>query len=125
MPAFSTAFADAFDTQLSWNTLAQARALWADAAGMADDTLQLLLDSAHIDCFAYLDPLDGIDPAGEAITASMRLAEVYQARARYNAVRAAGDGNQIGPDGMTVTVFPLDWQVQQLLRPKAGRITVA
>ena len=110
---------------MSWNTLLQARALWADAGSMADDTLQLLLDSANEDCFAFLDPIDGINPTGEAITSSMRLAEIYQARARYNAVKSAGDGNNVGPDGMTVTVFPLDWQVQQLLRPRRGRITVA
>lgn len=110
---------------MSWNTLQQARDLWADAGGLADETLQLLLDSANGDCFAYLDPLDGVNPTGEAITASMRIAEIYQARARYNAVSSAGDGNQVGPDGMTVTVFPLDWQVQQLLRPKPGRITIA
>jgi hypothetical protein len=109
----------------SWNTPEEARALWADAGALDDTTLQLLLDSAHIDCFAWLDPIDGIDPTGEAVTASMRLAEIYQARARYNAVKSAGDGNQIGADGMTVTVFPLDWQVQQLLRPKSGRITIA
>jgi hypothetical protein len=109
----------------SWNTLVEARAMWADAGNLADTSLQLLLDSAHADCFAWLDPIDAVDPTGEAITASMKLAEIYQARARYNAVRSAGDGNQVGADGMTVTVFPLDWQVQQLLRPKSGRITIA
>lgn len=109
----------------SWNTLEEARAIWADAANMADASLQLLLDSAHIDCFAWLDPIDGIDPPAEEANASMKLAEIYQARARLNAVSSAGDGNQVGPDGMTVTVFPLDWQVQQLLRPKPGRITIA
>lgn len=109
----------------SWNTLEEARAMWADAGNLADESLQLLLDSAHIDCFAWLDPLDGVDPTGAAMTASMKLAEIYQARARYNAVKSAGEGNRVGADGMTVTVFPLDWQVQQLLRPKAGRITVA
>lgn len=108
----------------SWNTLDEARKLWADAGAMADETLQLLLDSAHLDCFTYLDPVDEVDPVGEDITASMRLAEIYQARARYNAVNSAGD-NQVGPDGMTVTVFPLDWQVQQLLRPKRGRPSIA
>lgn len=116
----------------SWNTVTQARELWADAAHLSDGTLQLLLDSAHRDCFRYLDPLDGLDPLrvgadpapSADLIASCRLAEVYQARARYNAVKAAGD-NQVGQDGMTVTVFPLDWQVQQLLRPKDGRPSIA
>jgi hypothetical protein len=117
----------------SWNTPAQVRALWADADALDDTTLQLLLNSAHRDCFRYLDPIDGLDPldplavtpADDDTVASLQLAEIYQARARFNAVRSAGDGNQIGADGMTVTVFPLDWQVQQLLRPKHGRITIA
>lgn len=117
---------------VSWNTPSQARELWADAGNLTDSTLQLLLNSAHRDCFGYLDPIDGLDPlrpgadpAPDADTsASLRLAEVYQARARYNAVKTAGD-SQVGPEGMTVTVFPLDWQVQQLLRPKTGRPSVA
>lgn len=116
----------------SWNTPTQARALWADAANLDDDTLQLLLNSAHRDCFRYLDPLDGLDPldpeidppADADVVASCRLAEVYQARARYQAVKAAGN-SQVGQDGMTITVFPLDWQVQQLLRPKDGRPSIA
>lgn len=117
---------------MSWNTPEEAKALWADASALGNSTLQLLLDSAYNDCMRYLDPLDGIDPLDPAVvppasagkSASLHLAEIYQARARFNAVRAAGD-NQVGPDGMTVTVFPLDWQVQQLLRPKEGRPTIA
>lgn len=117
---------------MSWNTPAQARKIWADAGKMPDEDLQLLLDSAHHDCFTFLDPLDGLDPlrpgadpapsAGRA--ASLRMAEIYQARARYTAIKAAGE-NQVGADGMAITVFPLDWQVQQLIRPKPGRPSVA
>ena len=107
----------------SWNTPAEAKKVWADANSFADPDLQMLLDSAHIDCFTFLDPMDGVDPEPAAANASMKLAEIYQARARYQAILAAGD-DQVGPDGATVTVFPLDWQVKQLLRPTPGRITV-
>ncbi len=110
---------------MSWNTLGEARALWADARTLDDPTLQLLLDSANADCFAFLDPLDAVNPEPANATASLKLAEVYQSRARFNALSSAGEGNAIGVEGMTVTVFPLDWQVQQLLRPKTGRPTVA
>lgn len=117
---------------MSWNTPDEAKALWADAANLTNETLQLLLDSAYRDCFRFLDPLDGLDPLREGavpppsadLTASLRLAEIYQARARYNAVKTAGD-NQVGQEGMTVTVFPMDWQVKQLLRPTPGRPSVA
>lgn len=109
----------------NWTDVTLARSLWADARTLDDLTLNMLLSSAHNDCFTYLDPVDGIDPQDDAVTDSMRLAEIYQARARYNALSSAGDGNQVGVDGVTVTVFPLDWQVQQLLRPREGRISTA
>lgn len=116
----------------SWNTPQEAKDLWADAGHLTDTTLQLLLNSAHRDCFRYLDPIDGLDPLrpgadpapDDDTVASLKLAEIYQARARYQAVKAAGE-NQVGQDGLTVTVFPLDWQVQRLLRPKDGRPSVA
>jgi hypothetical protein len=45
-----------------------------------------------------------------------------QARAVYNSVKA-GSGDQVGPDGLTVTVYPMDWNVKNLLRPrKVGRV---
>jgi hypothetical protein len=104
---------------MAWVTAEQAQALWADAALLDPDVLELLLESAHADVVAFLPDMDA-DP--DPIPASWRLAEVYQARARHNAVLAGGD-NQVGDDGQTITVFPLDWQVRQLLRPKRGRPT--
>jgi hypothetical protein len=108
----------------TWNDPTDVPKHWADAAHLDPETLLLLLESAHADCIAYLAPLDGIDPVGDAVTASMRLAEIYQARARFQAIKSAGN-NQVGPDGVSVTVFPMDWQVQQLLRPKSGRPSIA
>lgn len=110
---------------VSWTTPAEAKAVWADARSFPDADLQKLLNSAHKDCFKFLDPIDGIDPEPADADDSMKLAEIYQARARYQAIKAAGQGNAVGVEGMTVTVFPLDWQVKQLLRPEAGRITTA
>lgn len=118
---------------MSWNTTEEAKKLWADAGNLSDETLQLLLNSAYRDCFRFLDPLDGLDPLRPGadpapsadLTASLRIAEVYQARARYNAVKAAGDRGEVGQEGMLITVFPLDWQVKQLIRPTPGRPTIA
>ena len=107
---------------MSWVTTEQAEALWADAANLEPDVLQLLLDSAHTDCVAFL-PDGAEDTAPEDVPASWKLAEVYQARGRYIAVLAGGD-NQVGAAGSTVTVFPLDWQVKQLLRPKRGKPSI-
>jgi len=106
---------------MSWVTTDQAEALWADAANLDPEVLELLLESAHTDCVAFL-PDGADDTADEDVPANWKLAEVYQARSRYNAVLAGGD-NQVGDDGQSITVFPLDWQVKQLLRPKKGRPT--
>lgn len=42
-----------------------------------------------------------------------------QARALYRA-GVAGSGENIGEDGFTVTVHPMDWTVKALLRPPSG-----
>lgn len=105
---------------MAWVTTEQAEALWADAAHLDPDVLALLLESAHADCVAFL-PTMTADP--DPIPASWKLAEVYQARSRYNAVLAAGD-DQVGADGQTITTFPLDWQIRQLLRPKHGKPSI-
>jgi len=101
-----------------WATPEIAEALWADAAHLDPDVLTLLLESAHSDCVAYL-PDGADDTAEEDVPANWKIAEVSQARARYTAL-LSGNENQVGADGQTVTVFPLDWQVKQLLRPKRG-----
>ena len=48
-----------------------------------------------------------------------RRALVMQARALYRAT-LVGSGDSIGLDGISVTVFPMDWTVKNLLRPKRG-----
>jgi hypothetical protein len=42
-----------------------------------------------------------------------------QARAIWNATKT-GPADSLGADGLTVTVFPLDWNIKALLRPKRG-----
>lgn len=50
------------------------------------------------------------------------LAQVMQARALYRSA-LAGSGDGIGADGLSVTVFPMDWTVKNLLRPRhVGRV---
>lgn len=51
-----------------------------------------------------------------------KLAQVMQARALYRSL-LAGSGDAIGVDGLSVTVWPMDWTVKNLLRPKRiGRV---
>lgn len=88
---------------------------WADAP--ADDAaLARLLQAAFEQCAAYAPALaEGAEVPGRYV-----LAQLMQARALYRSV-LAGSGEQIGPDGMTITVYPMDRTVKALLRPRTGR----
>jgi hypothetical protein len=99
---------------------------WRD---MPDDPVvaERYLRSAYEQCVDFLPHkrVDGVlapvvpDPVPERF----RLAQILQARALYNSV-IAGPGDSMGADGQSVTVFPMDWSVKNLLRPKSvGRVT--
>jgi len=95
---------------------------WMDAP---DDDLVLAsyLMAAYEQCLAFLpytvDKETGVrsaivpDPVPERFV----LAQLMQARALYRS-GIAGSDDAIGPDGLSVTVFPMDWTVKNLLRPK-------
>lgn len=108
---------------MTWLTTAQAEALWADAAHLDPEVLDLLLASAYDDCIAFL-PDGSADVLLADVPKSWLLAQAYQARARYNAILAGGD-NQAGSDDQTVTIWPLDFHIKQLLRPKHGKPSIA
>lgn len=98
---------------------------WADAP--ADEAvLTSYLRAAYDQCVEYL-PHKRTDwgvlvPVEPINTERLRLAQIMQARALYNSVTAGG-GDQLGPDGLRVTVFPMDWTVRNLLRPRrVGRV---
>lgn len=101
---------------------------WADAPADPDVLASYLL-AAYDQCVEYLPhrTCDGervpvLPDLGSAAEARCRLAQIMQARAIYNSV-VTGGGDQVGPDGMTVTVFPMDWTVRNLLRPRrVGRV---
>lgn len=98
----------------AWVTNEYARARWADADGLADDVLSGYLASAQEQCEAFAPALAADAPVPERY----RQAVVAQARSTYRAVELGNQDGGIGPDGYVVRTFPLDWQVQQLLRPK-------
>jgi hypothetical protein len=103
----------------TWITPQEARTepYWPMCDVEGDDELETLLTSAQEQCELYAPAL----PDG-SVPYRFRLAVVMQARALYRA-SIAGSGDQIGADGLTVTVFPMDWTVKNLLRPKRiGRV---
>lgn len=103
---------------MSWSTLDDARYLWADAP-LDPIVLQELLNAANAQCAAYAPAL--VDANGNPVPPPINYkhAEIRQARALWAVISGNAD-NQVGPDGMTVPVFPLDWHVKQLLRPRRG-----
>lgn len=109
---------------MTWVTNEQARALNPDLDTLDVDELGLYLDAAFEACAAFLPRCrDGVEvdytlPA-EA-TASRKLAQVMQAAALWKSTRS-GPGNEFGAGEFTVTVFPMDWTVKALLRPKRGK----
>lgn len=101
---------------------------WADAP-VDEAVLSRYLRAAHGQCLDYL-PHRRDDVTGELVPVvpdpvpdTFVLAQIMQARALWNSV-TAGSGDQIGADGQAVTVFPMDWTVKNLLRPRrVGRVT--
>lgn len=91
--------------------------LWAGAADYAADDLAFPLYVAAIQCERFAPALADNAPVPEHYIAG----QVLQTRALVRA-GIAGSGDQTGGYGeQTVTVFPLDWTVKQLLRPRRGR----
>ncbi|TDE91585.1 hypothetical protein EXU48_15680 [Occultella glacieicola] len=81
--------------------------------------LDRLLTSARIQCEEFAPTL----AEGADVPENWRLAQAFQARALYRSARA-GSQDRLGEDGLAVTVFPMDWTVKNLLRPKRGKFVV-
>lgn len=106
----------------TWLTSADAELvalLWADAPE-DDDELDLYLVAAKEACIAYAPAL----AEGTPVPDSYRFAQAMQASNLYNAGQASATGTNDG-SGFGLTTFPLDWQVQQLLRPRRGMGAIA
>lgn len=90
--------------------------LWPDAPVEDAATAALYLAAAREACEAFAPdlPEDTTD-----IPAGWRLAQAMQARNIWNSGNAAPSGDFAGEgSGYAISSFPLDWQVQQLLRPR-------
>ena len=82
----------------------------------ADDLLFFVFKVARIQCERFAPAL----PEGAAVPENYVAAQVMQARALVRA-GITGSGDQSGGYGETVAVFPMDWTVKNLLRPRRGR----
>jgi len=97
-----------------WHTVDSARDAWVDALNINDDQLEDLLAVARIQCEAYAHTYEGVAPV------NYRQGQIMQARNLWQSIKSDPGGN-IGPDGMAIPTFPLDWVVKAVLRPKRGR----
>ncbi|WP_067197157.1 hypothetical protein [Microbacterium sp. XT11] len=66
---------------------------------------------------ACLDYAPALPEGVTEIPDGWRLAQAMQARNIYNAAHAS-PGGEFDGGGYGITAHPLDWQVQQLLRPR-------
>jgi hypothetical protein len=93
-----------------WHSLESARREWRDAP---EDDAQLfaILDAAREQCLEFAPETAGLVPL------RFRQAQLLQARSLWQSGSVSQDG-ALGGGEMSVTVFPMDWTVKALLRPK-------
>ena len=91
--------------------------LWGQAAQLDQDDLELYLQSSYEACEPYA-PAPKQDADGQPIIPhSWRLAQIMHAKhlaARFR----TGNKDSIGPDGYTISTYPLVLEARSLLRPK-------
>ena len=101
----------AVDGDTGWHTLDSIRAEWPDAPINDDAYLFTLLEAARDQCEAFAPVLTGPVPT------RYKVAHLLQVRSLWQSGSVNQDG-ALGGGDMTVTVFPMDWTVKALLRPK-------
>lgn len=85
--------------------------------------LATYLQAAYEQCLAYIpqkrdaETCELVPDVPDPVPTSWVKAQIWQARALYQSV-VTGPGDQVGADGMRVTVYPMDWSVRNLLRPR-------
>lgn len=127
MPEFSPGFSTAFAASrlIGWWETADAAAAWPDAGGPDDADLARLLASAYQQCRPKARVLDADGQTWRKLTADdetlgvperLKQAQLQQTIAIWSFERTGG-GDFIGPDGSQVRVYPMGWQVLDLLFP--------
>lgn len=103
---------------MTWLTADDARlaALWPGAFDFDETVRGVYLDAARVQCEEYLGA-DRLAAAGLDIPSNWVLAQVQQARSLSMAA-TVNSNDELGGFGETFAIFPMDWKVINLLRPK-------
>ena len=99
----------------SWHTYESIQDLWPDAPTYEDFGLNELLEVAkeQVLAFAGIETLEAPD-----VPASYRMAQYMQARNIWNSSKVDPASGGLGEDTFAIRVYPLDWMVRQIIRPK-------
>jgi len=105
-----------------WANLDAAReeTRWPDANTLSDRVLFDILVEAKRAVIAYADEV-AVNYDDEQPPPNLRFAQIMQARNIHNAIRVDPSTGDLGDGSFQVRAFPLDWQVQQIIKPKTRR----
>ena len=90
--------------------------VWGATSAPTGGPLTAYLTAAQTQCEAFAPALPDSTTTAN-VPANYKIAVLLQARALRRA-STVNEDNGVGPDGLTVTVFPMDWSVKRLLRPE-------
>jgi hypothetical protein len=110
-------------TLIGWVETDEVVEFWPEADDLTTGALISYLQAAYEQCVEFL-PHVAVPTPPIALPPPERyiLAQVMQAQALFRS-NVAGSGDTLGGDGQSVTLFPMDWTVKNLLRPtKIGRV---
>lgn len=111
----------------SFYTVEELRTRWGSGAPSDERAAELLAVSMQqclayapipVDYTALFEALLGDEVPDLIVPPGHREAHFQQARNIWNAAKVGPNGSQ--GDTFGLSPFPLDWHVQQLLRPKTG-----
>lgn len=102
---------------MTWLTVDDPRllTLWPGALDFDEAARGIYLDSARTQCEEYLGAAR-VTAAG-SIPSTWVLAQAMQARA-LSMSAAVNQAGELGGFGETLAIFPMDWKVTNLLRPR-------
>lgn len=103
------------DPDSGWHTLPSIRKAIRELGVLGDEQAWELLWVARDAVIEFAPVLD----LGQAVPVNYKKAQAMQARNVWNAGKVDAGNGETGDDTFQIRPFPLDWQIEQLLRPKS------